>query len=338
MVNFHDPGVIEKDFSVAVKLWHTLDGVFLWEFVTTLDYEWKVIQGRITYRWTIWVYSLTRVATLVYVILVIIRLDTTKLYHCQVAATIKFILGYVAFVAASLLIVLRVIAIWNRKKVIMVTAFGLWLANLALLIQGPLRMGTRPILLRRDYVQSTKPNIFATITTDILLLLIMLLGLFRMGCDGVGMSGLARFLWKQGVFWLLIAIVAEVPPVVLIILDMNDSLNFMFQPPSVIIMSIAATRMYRSLAGFVYGFTEAQSGSFQNRSLQVSKTKRISAPRTSLSQMQVAVHIPCQDYSESQTTAHYSCVDLDGERPDQPNKQIVDDHDRESDIYESAIV
>jgi hypothetical protein len=31
----------------------------------------------------------------------------------------------------------------------------------------------------------------------------------------------------------------------------------MFQPPSVIIMSIAATRMYRSLAGFVYGFTEA---------------------------------------------------------------------------------
>jgi hypothetical protein len=57
-----------------------------WEFVTTLDYEWKVIQGRITYRWTIWVYSRTRVATLVDVILVIIRLDTTKLYHCQVRA------------------------------------------------------------------------------------------------------------------------------------------------------------------------------------------------------------------------------------------------------------
>ena len=26
-----------------------------WEFLTTLDYEWKVIYGRIPYRWTIWV-------------------------------------------------------------------------------------------------------------------------------------------------------------------------------------------------------------------------------------------------------------------------------------------
>ena len=28
-----------------------------WEFITTLDYEWRVIQGRQPYRWTIWVCS-----------------------------------------------------------------------------------------------------------------------------------------------------------------------------------------------------------------------------------------------------------------------------------------
>ena len=26
-----------------------------WEFMTTLDYEWKVFRGRLPYRWTIWV-------------------------------------------------------------------------------------------------------------------------------------------------------------------------------------------------------------------------------------------------------------------------------------------
>ncbi|KAH9993367.1 hypothetical protein BJV77DRAFT_998172, partial [Russula vinacea] len=26
-----------------------------WEFVTTLDYEWRVIRGRLPYRWSIWV-------------------------------------------------------------------------------------------------------------------------------------------------------------------------------------------------------------------------------------------------------------------------------------------
>ena len=29
--------------------------MYSWEFFTTLDYEWKVIRGRIPYRWTIWV-------------------------------------------------------------------------------------------------------------------------------------------------------------------------------------------------------------------------------------------------------------------------------------------
>ena len=28
---------------------------YSWEFVTTLEYEWEVIQGRLSYRWTIWV-------------------------------------------------------------------------------------------------------------------------------------------------------------------------------------------------------------------------------------------------------------------------------------------
>src|SRR5579863_3789960 len=26
-----------------------------WEFVTTLDYEWRVFRGHLPYRWTIWV-------------------------------------------------------------------------------------------------------------------------------------------------------------------------------------------------------------------------------------------------------------------------------------------
>ena len=30
---------------------------FSWEFFTTLDYEWSIIRGRRTYRWTIWVCS-----------------------------------------------------------------------------------------------------------------------------------------------------------------------------------------------------------------------------------------------------------------------------------------
>jgi hypothetical protein len=78
-----------------------------WEFFTTLGYEWDVIRGRRPYRWTIWVcsvlsgfvfaqriidlyplqiYSITRVATLLSVILNMVRFDTTApIYYCQVS-------------------------------------------------------------------------------------------------------------------------------------------------------------------------------------------------------------------------------------------------------------
>lgn len=59
--------------GTLAKLWHAVAGLYMygltfswvcyaiqlsiyrWEFITTLDYEWRVIRGRIPYRWTIWV-------------------------------------------------------------------------------------------------------------------------------------------------------------------------------------------------------------------------------------------------------------------------------------------
>jgi hypothetical protein len=74
-----------------------------WEFFTTLDYEWGVIRGRRPYQWTIVVrtdtftpvfrfliglpsqiYSVTRVATLVTLILILFRMDVTIPFNCQV--------------------------------------------------------------------------------------------------------------------------------------------------------------------------------------------------------------------------------------------------------------
>jgi hypothetical protein len=45
--------------------------------------------------------------------------------------------------------------------------------------------------------ESNKPNIIVTLITDIILLLIMLVGLLRLRRYGDGTFGLARLLWKQ---------------------------------------------------------------------------------------------------------------------------------------------
>jgi hypothetical protein len=45
--------------------------------------------------------------------------------------------------------------------------------------------------------ESNKPNIIVTLITDIILLLIMLIGLLRLRHYGVGTFGLGQLLWKQ---------------------------------------------------------------------------------------------------------------------------------------------
>jgi len=84
--------------------------------------------------------------------------------------------------------------------------------------------------------QGNKTNFISILVTDIVLLLIMLVGLHRLHCHGGGTFRLGRVLWKQvrfylgvvlilssfthvlsipkGVIWLLVAAIAEIPPVV----------------------------------------------------------------------------------------------------------------------------
>ncbi|KAI9455867.1 hypothetical protein F5148DRAFT_1369800 [Russula earlei] len=301
MVNFHDPTVAVWDAWALAKLHHAVDSLYLWEFFFNLDYEWSIIRGHRPYRWTIWIYSLTRVSTLVSVILNIVGIDVSTPIQCQVWLTFELIFGYLAFVCASLLIVLRIIAIWNKDKVVVAVATGVWVVNIGFLIQGIARVNDQilPTLCypsgltysqRRstfgvsfgvirscvvDNMESSKLNIIATLITDIGLLLIMLIGLLRIRRYGGVTFGLGRLLWRQvqsslpccssfvdvlsipkGVIWLILASIAEIPPMVLIYLNLNYPLNLIFQIPALTIMSIAATRMYRSLADFASGFTD----------------------------------------------------------------------------------
>jgi hypothetical protein len=225
MVNFRDPAIIALDSWALVKFCHAAGSLYMWEFFITLDYEWSVFRGHRPYRWSIWIYCITRVATLASVILNLVGLNVSTKINCQLWITSVLVFGYLAFVTASLLIVLRIIAIWNKNRAVIAISFGVWMTNIAFLIQGIVRLRStwnpeqkRCVL---HHTESNKPNIIATLITDIMLLLIMLVGLLRLRRYGMGSFGLAQLLWKQGVIWLFIATFAEVTPVVFISLDLN---------------------------------------------------------------------------------------------------------------------
>ncbi|KAH9956525.1 hypothetical protein BC827DRAFT_752812 [Russula dissimulans] len=256
MVNFRDPAEIAQDQLAVTKLWHAMAGLYMWEFVTTLGYEWSIIRGHRPYRWTIWIYSLTRVAALMGVILSLVGDDVTAPYNCEIENIFQFGFGYLAVASASLLMVLRIIAIWNKNRIITAVVITVWMINVLFLIYGITQIratwtpdeSTCSVL----NIESNKSNVIVTFSTDIVLLVIMLIGLLRLGFhERSTFGGIGHLLWRQGLIWLLIATLAEVPPAVFICLNLNDPYNFMFTITSMVSMSIAATRTHRQLADFL---------------------------------------------------------------------------------------
>ncbi|KAN0118818.1 hypothetical protein V8E52_004929 [Russula decolorans] len=250
MVNFHNSVTIARELAATVNLWHTVDGIYIWEFFTTLHYEWDVIRGRSPYRWTIWVYSLTRIACLTAIILNMLDFDNTMKVNCQAQYTLNNFFSYIAFGSASMLIVFRIVAIWNRKTTIVLIAMGVWLTDVAFLIYGTTQLravwsdeSSSCVMTNPD---SNNITIIVSMACDVALLVILLVGLLRLRLE-IGEFGLGRILWNQSLVWILLATVAEVPPVVFMSLNLNDPTVIMFEVPNIAITIIASTRMYRSL-------------------------------------------------------------------------------------------
>ncbi|KAH9984722.1 hypothetical protein BJV77DRAFT_164879 [Russula vinacea] len=312
MVNFDDPGTIANQFEGVVKLWHLTDGVFIWEFLSNLDYEWDVIRGRRPYRWTIWVYSVSRWTTLMAVILNIVGFDATTKINCQVWITFFAFFAYLAFITASLLIVLRVIVIWNRAKIIFAIAMGMWMTDISLFISGLIRLraewspqANTCILVNFD---STKSTVIVSCVSDIGLLLVMLIGLLRLRLDRDGAFVLGSFLWKQGLIWFLIATVSEIPSLVLVLLNLNVPLDLLTQIPSTVIATIAATRMYRSLVNF--GSSDISLESSRRTRRSVSELRVRSGP-IPLSRMEGSVRTEGDRFPISQMSRPSSYISTD---------------------------
>jgi len=299
-----------------------ITGLYIWEFVITLDYEWDVIRGRQPYRWTIWIYSATRLATLMAMVMIQIANNVTTPIDCQVMSTFHVLFPNIVLALSTLLIAIRTIAIWNMNKSIVTLVIGIWVANVAFLIFGVARVRTEWVAALSSCslpnAEKNKAGIIAVLATDLILFFIMLSGLLRLRRQSGGVLDLGRLLWRQGVIWLLFATVAELTPVVFVCLNLNDALNLVVMAPSATIESIAATRMYRALTGF-HPHTDSTTGleTFRKTNLPASNGNLVFRAPIHPDRMGVTVHTTFGQYPSDQSV---SLVHTDGQLRDKPHE------------------
>jgi len=159
-----------------------------------------------------------------------------------------FALGYASWASASLIISLRVIAIWNFDVLVSLIAFVVMSGGIALNIRRLVMVtGTYNPIVDSCIVLNTRgalANTLGVLVVDVVLLLAMLIGLLRHRNS----VGIWKLLYQQCIIWIALALIAEIPLVVFFILNLNDAWNDMLVATALAIISIAAARMYRSLS------------------------------------------------------------------------------------------
>jgi len=121
--------------------------------------------------------------------------------------------------------------------------------------------------------------------------------------------------------------------VVFISLDLNDAFNMMFLMPSLVIMTIAATRMYRSLADFCSNDVAMDSENTPRLGRAVSNPKSNFTVPAPPKRMEEAVHTTREKYLTS--SADQNVPHVGNDRPGQLHEEqdgLSFNNDVESDI------
>ncbi|KAI9569905.1 hypothetical protein HD554DRAFT_461696 [Boletus coccyginus] len=257
MTDWQSLSEISTDLAVFNRLVHALLGLYGWEIVLTLDFDWAVISGKKKFRWPLIFYFAGRYLLLFAMIGILISLDTPNEINCQALYVFNQIAGDSALGLASINLSLRTIAIWSQNKWIVGIIVLLILGHWSLILQG--------VLLKVIWVQGVGCTIVKSNTTILAAtfiysmsfdLVVLCLTAYKLawtrrisGTPGIH-SKLVRMVFSDGLVYFILAFLANLLATIFMIMDLNPVMSVIFNVPAAIASTIMASRVVRRLYNF----------------------------------------------------------------------------------------
>ncbi|KAH9062475.1 hypothetical protein EDB87DRAFT_1682118 [Lactarius vividus] len=255
MVDWRKPTTMLGEELSFIKPIHVTGGIYIWEIVAFIGFEYAVLSKKRKFTWSFLLYLGCRWFPLLFITSQFLGFDTSHKINCQAWILFSFMSGYLSFMCASALIILRVAVLWNRNKKIIAFACAVWISNTAICAYSMslcLLVWVAVIVIASAQVSDTvrlRPSVLSNFITDVILLILMLTGLRRWK-HAPKSSGVWRLLYTQGLIWVMIVTLGEIPPTVFILLNLNDPMNLVFQAFALIITALGAARLYRGLIDY----------------------------------------------------------------------------------------
>ncbi|TFK55521.1 hypothetical protein OE88DRAFT_1651876 [Heliocybe sulcata] len=274
MVDWKSPLVIAYQAEILIRFVHILAGIYLWEFIVTFPFEWSIYTGKRPFRWSIGIYIACRWLTIVALALFLAIFDIQTEVNCGAAIKSVTTIAHIAIGLTSVLLMLRAIAINGGKKIITIPLIVILLANWGTLLHGIYVADAVWVPSAASCsitnAATARLNVWVSFTCDLIFLVVSVAGLLRK--EGVGR--LWRLLLRQGLIWMLASAVGYLLPAVFLAIDLNDAMDYMFEPFAVIVMTICASRMYQGLVDYLVPTTNSVNVDLMDRSANSSATRR----------------------------------------------------------------
>ncbi|KAF9534947.1 hypothetical protein CPB83DRAFT_222827 [Crepidotus variabilis] len=249
-------------FIIFDKILYLCLGFYLWEWAGSLDFEWKVLTGRVKLRWPLIFYFLNRYLMLSCLIASVVVADKPihSLNACKPLMIFVQASGNLCLGLASINLALRTIAIWRFNVIVTGLLVVISIAQWVIIMTGAVRIQvswtprTGCHTIQTNF--SLRVVFLYTICFD---LLVLGLSAFKLRTTIPASEtrlrplSIAVLVLRHGIIFFAISCLVNTAEVVFIELNLSPLMNAMFSVPAETITTVVACRAVRSLVGFFSG-------------------------------------------------------------------------------------
>ncbi|KAK0480509.1 hypothetical protein EDD18DRAFT_1205509 [Armillaria luteobubalina] len=308
MVDWHSPEVIQDNALSFNKSIHCLIGLYLWEFVNTLDFDWAVISGEQKFRWPLFFYFYARYGMLGVLICFAVALNVTKTdIHCQGLFLFIQIVGNTCLGVASINLSIRTIAVWGQSIYVIVSLVALICGQFGIILKSVTNVHASFIYGAGCSIDSTESSLFAamylyTMGTDFIVMCLMVYKLWYKRRHQQR-SRIMKLMFVDGLAYFALAFVVNLLAAIFSLLDLNDVMSVIADGPASILATVASCRVVRRLYRFrgpgaeIYSASGGDTSSGNNNRIHpLSQQARIDVPpKTAVG----GVHVQMQTFTET---------------------------------------
>ncbi|KIJ14734.1 hypothetical protein PAXINDRAFT_99985 [Paxillus involutus ATCC 200175] len=301
MPNWHSPSELATDALMYIKLMHALIGLYAWEFIVSLDFDWAILSGKKKFRWPLTFYFAGRYVLLFAIIGALIGMDTSVEVNCKAVYDFSEFAGDAAVGLACINLSLRTIALWSKNKWIIGILVVIILGHWSLILQGMPVSATWVPGVGCTFVEGNTIIPAAIFVYSMCFdFVVLCLTAYKLAWDPrrTGSSPLhtklARMIFTDGLVYFIVAFLANLTVTVFMILDLNPVMSVLFNAPAAIASTIMASWAVRRLYNFDLGYPEVYHSDQQPINFRSPHPPQVPRPTTE----PTVIHVDVDTFSQ----------------------------------------